>query len=279
VTHDPTDATFAGSVPDAYERHLVPLIFQVYADDLARRVHDHGPGSVLEVAAGTGVATRAMTASLGPSVRITASDLNPAMIDTAMRPRASRLASWCAADALHLPFPDDTFDVVACQFGVMFFPDRIRGYAEVRRVLRPRGVFVFNVWDEIAANDFAAVVNDAVAEVHPEDPPRFMARTPHGYHDTTAIRDDLSTAGFTVPADIEHVEHRSHGATAEEVALAFCRGTPLRNELEQRDPARWDAATDRATQRLRERFGPVDLDGHMAAFVVTAVADGASTAE
>ena len=279
MIHDRTDSMFAGSVPDLYEQYLVPLIFQVYADDLADRVAALTPTAVLELAGGTGVATRSLATQLDSSIRITASDLNPAMIHTAVRRGTARPVEWCAADALELPFRDDSFDAVVCQFGAMFFPDRIGAYVEVRRVLRRSGVVVFNVWDEIASNDFAATVTDAVAEVYLDDPPRFMARTPHGYHDEAVIREDLIAAGFATPVSIERLEHRSVASTADDVARAFCSGTPLLHELERRDPALVDAATAHAARRLTERFGPADLDGRMAAIVVTATTGDHSPAE
>jgi SAM-dependent methyltransferase len=168
-----------------------------------------------------------------------------------------------------LPFGDQTFDAVVCQFGVMFFPDKIRGYKEARRVLKPDCHYVFNVWDEISANEFADVVTQALAEVFPNDPPRFMARTPHGYHDEKQIRDELRSAGFT-KIEIEAVEQRSKASSARDPAVAYCQGTPLRNEIESRDASRLEAATDHAAQALARRFGNGTVDGRIRALVVTA---------
>lgn len=269
MTSEQSDAVFAGSVPEVYERLLVPLIFEVYADDLVRRTHQLAPGSVLEVAAGTGVVTRALAADLDASVEITASDLNPDMIAHAESVGTSRPVDWRRADVMQLPFRESSFDVVVCQFSAMFFPDRAKAYAEIKGVLREGGTFLFNVWDAIADNEFAAVVTDAVGELFPDDPPQFLARTPHGYHDETTIRSDLAAGGFT-SVTIEAVEHRSRAATADVPAIAYCQGTPLRNELERRDPARLHEATAHATRRLTERFGPTDLDGKIRGFVITA---------
>jgi SAM-dependent methyltransferase len=178
-----TDKVFAGSIPEVYDKFLVPLIFQCYADDLAARAAKVAPARVLEIAAGTGALTRALAAALPQGTAIMATDLNQPMLDhaTARQPGDARII-WRQADALALPFEDGSFDLVACQFGVMFFPDKVQGYREARRVLKPGGHFVFNVWDGIAHNEFADVVTDALAEIFPDDPPRFLARTPHGYH-------------------------------------------------------------------------------------------------
>ena len=179
-----TDKLFAGSIPEFYDRYLGPLIFAPYADDLAARVARLAPKRVLETAAGTGIATRALAQALPETASIVATDLNPAMIDFAAAKTKARNVSWRQADALALPFEDGAFDAVACQFGVMFFPDKRAGYREALRVLAPGGRFVFSVWDRIEDNEVPRIVTDAVAALFPGDPPRFLARTPHGHHDT-----------------------------------------------------------------------------------------------
>jgi SAM-dependent methyltransferase len=168
-----------------------------------------------------------------------------------------------------LPFEDASFDVVVCQFGVMFFPDRARGYAEVLRVLAPGGAFVFNAWDRLDDNEFAACVTEAAATVFPDDPPRFLARLPHGYCDTKRIRDDLKAGGFGKPADIVAVEARSRADSARVPALGFCHGTPLRSEIEARDPSRLGDVVDAATETVARRFGNDAVDGRMLANVIT----------
>jgi ubiquinone/menaquinone biosynthesis C-methylase UbiE len=266
-----TDKLFAGSIPEIYDRLLVPLIFEPYAADLAGRVAALAPRDVLETAAGTGVLTRALAARLAPSTRIVASDLNQPMLDQAARRQERGGVEWKQADALSLPFDDRSFDVVACQFGAMFFPDKVQGYKEARRVLRPAGHFLFNVWDRIADNEFADVVTEALAAVFPDDPPRFMARTPHGHHDVERIRRDLKAAGFT-EVTVEAVDARSRAPSARHVAVAYCQGTPLRNEIDARDATRLEEATDRATDAVAARFGPGAVDGRIRAIVVSAVA-------
>lgn len=268
INHE-SDAVFTGSVPEIYERYLVPLIFERYAEDLAERTAGLSATSVLEVAAGTGVVTRALASGLDRSVQITASDLNQAMIDHADGVGTSRPVDWRQADVMQLPFADGSFDAVVCQFSVMFFPDRQRAFTEIRRVLRPGGSFLFNVWDEIANNEFADVVTQAVGELFPHDPPRFLPRTPHGYCDDSTIRADLAAAGFPTPVDVVALEHRSLAATADLPAIAYCQGTPLRDEIDQRDPERLDEATAHATALLAERFGATDLDGKIRGYVVT----------
>jgi ubiquinone/menaquinone biosynthesis C-methylase UbiE len=266
-----TDKVFAGSIPQLYDRFLVPLIFEYYARDLAARVARANPAHVLETAAGTGALTREIAARVPAPVAVTVTDLNQPMLDhNAARMPNDRRFVWRQADALALPFADQSFDVVVCQFGAMFFPDKIKGYAEARRVLRPQGHFVFNVWDHIAENEFALVVTDALATVFPQDPPRFMARIPHGYHDVDRIRADLTAADFA-SISIETLAATSKAASPRDAAIAYCQGTPLRSEIEARDAARLEEATAVAADALARRFGTGPIEGRISAHVVTAI--------
>jgi SAM-dependent methyltransferase len=182
-----------------------------------------------------------------------------------------RPVRWQPADAMLLPFDDASFDVVVCQFGAMFFPDRTRAFAEARRVLRRRGVLLFNVWDRIEENEFADIVTTALAGLFGADPPRFMARTPHGYFDRAAIARDLAGAGFDAQPCFETVAARSRAASARAAAVAYCQGTPLRNEIEARDASRLPAATDAAAEALAKRFGSGPIAGRIRAHVISAV--------
>ena len=263
-----TDKLFAGSIPEIYDQLLVPLIFDSNAHDLAGRVADAKPGTVLEIAAGTGALTRALAARL-PDARIVATDLNQPMLDKAAERHPPGRVEWQQADALALPFPDESFDAVACQFGAMFFPDKVKGYSEARRVLKAGGRYLFNVWDRISANEFADVVTEALVAVFPQDPPRFMARTPHGYHDAARIRRDLETAGFADIA-VEAVDGVSRASSPRIPAIAFCQGTPLRNEIEARDAGRLEEATERAAEAIARRFGDGAVEGRIRALVISA---------
>lgn len=263
------DKLFAGSIPQLYETHLVPLIFEPYAADLSRRLASFRPARVLEVAAGTGVVTRAMAAALDDAATIVATDLNQAMLDQAAAVGTARPVEWRQADAMALPFPDAAFDAVACQFGVMFFPDKPRAFAEARRVLKPGGVLLFNAWDRIADNEFADVVTTSLESMFPQDPPRFMARTPHGYHDRDAITRDLAGGGFARSPQIETLAARSRASSPEIPAIAYCQGTPLRNEIVARDAAALGAATSCAARAIADRFGMGPVDGKIQAHVVT----------
>ena len=265
-----SDKVFGGSIPKFYDTLMVPLIFVAYAADLAELVAVSSPGAVLETAAGSGVVTRALAPKNGASARYVVTDLNQSMLDyAATRQGPDGRIEWRQADALHLPFNDASFDVVCCQFGAMFFPDRAAGYAEARRVLKPGGRFVFNVWDRIEENAFADEVTNAVAAVFPHDPPRFLARTPHGYHDTALIREDLIRAGFA-DIEIETREKVSRALSARDVANAYCQGTPLRNEIEARNVSLLQFATNRAAEAIASRHGTGPVAGKIQAHVIVA---------
>jgi SAM-dependent methyltransferase len=262
------DKAFAGSIPELYDTYLVPLIFESYATDLARRLVARRPGRVLEIAAGTGVVTRALAAALPSGVEIVATDLNQPMLDRASAVGTCRSVEWRQADAMALPFADGSFDAVVCQFGAMFFPDKPQAFGEARRMLVPGGVLLFNVWDRIDENEFAATVTEALERLYPHDPPRFMARTPHGYCDTEVIGRDLASAGFPAPPSIETLAGRSRAASPRIPAVAYCQGTPLRNEIESRDVAGLAGATAACADALARRFGTGAVDGKIQAHVV-----------
>ena len=265
-----TDKAFTGAIPVLYDRHLGPWLFEPYAADLAARVATLGARQILEIAAGTGIVTRALRAALPACASITASDLNQPMLDHAATRLPGGGVVWRQADAMALPFADGSFDAVVCQFGVMFFPDKPTAYREAWRVLRPGGSYIFNVWDRIEANDGSQVVSDAVAALFPDDPPQFLRRTPHGYHDTAAIRDALIDAGFASVA-AETVDRRGRAPSHRDPAVGFCLGSPLRNEIAARDPGQLDRAVEAAATALAARFGTGAIETALRAHVFTAV--------
>lgn len=250
------DTAFVGEIPLIYEQLLVPLVFAEPASRLASAVLATSPQQILETAAGTGVLTRALVD--GGTATLTATDLNQPMLDEAARLCDSDRVHWQQADALALPFADDSFDAVACQFGVMFFPDRSRGYAEARRVLRPGGHFFFNVWDRIESCPSWRVASDALDDVSPEEPLAFLRRAPFGYFDENSIRADLAAGGFD-DVRIERHTAMSH-STAEQTAVAICQGTPLRNAIEAHSGWTVEAATGAVARALRDEFGAGPLD-------------------
>jgi SAM-dependent methyltransferase len=192
------------------------------------------------------------------------------MLDHASSQLSAQRVTWRAADTQELPFSDNEFDAVVCQFGVMFFPDKPRAFAEAYRVLKPGGRLVFSVWDRIEENEFADVVVKSVAALLPDDPPLFLARTPHGHHDTAALEAQLRAVGFE-PISSETVACESAAPSALSVAIGYCQGTPMRNEIEAHGAGRLAEATDVAANAIANRFGSGPVRGKITARVVTAV--------
>lgn len=261
-----TDVAFSGSIPQIYDRFLAPLLFDAYADDIARRTAELSPQQILETAAGTGLATVAILEKVSPA-HLIATDLNQAMLDVAAKRVASPDVQFRAADAQSLPFPDATFDAVVCQFGMMFLPDRGAGYREARRVLKPGAHFIFNVWDTLDENPVGQTVANAVAGLFPDDPPSFFSRVPWGYHDTVRIEADVRLGGFD-DVTIETVRKRSRAGSPREAAIGLCQGTPLRAEIEARGDLQ--RATNVAEEALASAFGEGPIDQPMSAHVIIA---------
>ncbi|NKB49462.1 MAG: methyltransferase domain-containing protein [Alphaproteobacteria bacterium] len=265
-----SDKIFSGSIPELYDTYLVPMIFEAYAADLAERVVALKPETVLETAAGSGVVTRALAARLNPAARYVVTDLNQPMLDhAASRQGPDDRITWQQADALELPFDDASFDAAVCQFGVMFFPDRVAGYAEAKRVLKPGGRFHFNVWDHIGVNEIADIVTQTAASIFPGDPPQFLLRTPHGYHDTGAIEEELHSAGFG-NVSVTTITEESPAPSPRHAAVAYCEGTPLRSEIEARDASLLEHVTERATQAIADQYGNGPIAAKIQAHIFTA---------
>jgi SAM-dependent methyltransferase len=263
-----TDTDFAGSIPDFYDRYLGALLFEPYAEEVARRARAFSPRDILETAAGTGIVTAALHRAL-PVARIVATDLNPAMIKMAAERVFSEGVRFEVADAQALPFADESFDLVVCQFGAMFYPNKVKANSEVYRILRPGGHYIAVIWASIERNPATKVAMDAVTKLFPEDPPSFFERTPHGYADPDLIKRDLFDGGFTA-IELETLEAVSRAITAREAAIGLCQGTPLRNELEARKGPSLETVTMAASAALAELELDGILNSRLSAHLVTA---------
>jgi ubiquinone/menaquinone biosynthesis C-methylase UbiE len=262
------ETVFSGSIPAIYDRYMVPLVFAPYAEEVARRAQAAMPGHVLETAAGTGVVTEALHRAM-PDAEIIATDLNGPMLEVAAQRIRSEKVSFEVADAQQLRFADGSFDLVVCQFGVMFFPDKVLGHAAARRVLRDGGQYLLAIWDHVERNHATMVAGRAVADLIPGEAGRFYERIPLRYHDRTIIERDLRAAGFD-QVMIETIELRSRAASARDAAIALVQGTPMRSDIEEVAPGMLEAATDAAERALRQFEGPAGFAAPMSAHIVTA---------
>jgi ubiquinone/menaquinone biosynthesis C-methylase UbiE len=260
-----TDLAFTGSVPKNYDQFMGPLLFRPYAIEVARRAQALNPRRILETAAGTGIVTQALAESL-PEADIVATDLKPEMLAIAADKPGLKRVQLRPADAQDLPFDDKSFDLVVCQFGVMFYPDKPKGASEARRVLRDDGTYLAIIWDRIERNPVSKVLAEAVAAEFPDDPPRFLERAPFGYADPLEIERDMRAGGFTDVA-IETVGLSSR-LNAKEAAIAMCAGSPMTAEIAERGEGAIERAT-RAAEAALQQFDGQEMP--MSALFVTAV--------
>lgn len=266
------DKAFVGSIPELYDRYLVPLIFEEFADDLAQRAVALNPSAILETAAGSGVVARALSSRLPPHTKYTVTDLNQPMLDHASgRHDPDPRVSWQQADALNLPFADESFDVIACQFGVMFYPDRLAGYREALRVLKADGTLIFNVWGSLDSNEFSNTVAQEIMAVFPDKPEPFLVRTPYTYYEEQLIRQELTDAGFT-NIEYETLDTESSAPSPRHVAIALCQGTPQRIEIEEWDAALLDQVTDRVERKIASTHGDGPVTAPIKGHIITAKA-------
>jgi SAM-dependent methyltransferase len=259
------DARWLADMPEIYDRCLGPALFAPWAEHVAAQIAAQAPGSVLELAAGTGI----LTAELArwTTAPIIATDLNPAMV--AYAARRVRGPTWQVADALALDadFGEAAFDTVVCQFGAMFFPDKARAFEQVARVLRPGGHFVFTVWDSVETSTFDGACTVSLRDLFPGDAPDFLARVPHGYHDAEQIGHDLAAGGLTLER-FERVVLHGTAASAGVLAEGFCYGTPLRFALADRGDL--NTLATQVAQGMAQRLGDGAVDGELAGYLVQA---------
>lgn len=264
----PVDIRFSGSVPANYQKYMVPLLFQPYAELMAERAAALAPRRVLETAAGTGVVTKALARAL-PEAEIVATDLNQAMLDVASAQVGATNVTFREADALNLPFEDGEFDLVVCQFGIMFFPDKVAGNAEARRVLRDGGHYLLAIWDEIENNPLTNVAHRTMQQLFPENPPMFMRRGPFGYADRGQIERDLNAAGFA-DVRIDTVELMSRSPSARDAATGLTYGSPMGIELAEYGEGALDRTFAMFADAAKAMEGANGFEAPMSAHIVTA---------
>ena len=260
-------ANFTGSIPEFYESGLVPVIFEDYAKETAIRVAKCKPALVLELAAGTGVVTRMLRDRLPKKCEIIASDLNEPMLGVAQKKfKSGELVSFRPVDAMNIPLDDNSVDVVVCQFGVMFFPDKVQSYKEALRVLKPGGRYIFNAWDSHEFNPFAGIVQRVVEDVFPDDPPGFY-KVPFHYYDAKEMKREMKEAGFS-SIKVQRKKLRKTIPSMDAFVKGIVHGNPLSEEILARN-SDLDAISVKIQDALVTEFGRDPAKMPLSAYFVT----------
>jgi ubiquinone/menaquinone biosynthesis C-methylase UbiE len=250
-----TASQFVGNIPEHYDNRLGPIIFHDYADDLVRRADASGASAVLELAAGTGILSRKLRDALSPGVRLVVTDLNPPMLEIARGKFSDgEDVEFTQADAMALPFGDSEFDLIVCQFGVMFFPDKVASYREASRVLRSGGRYIFNTWGSMATNPFSEIAHEVTARFFPNNPPGFY-RVPFSYSDPVAVKAELEATGWV---DVEHdtISLRKTVTDLTAFARGLVFGNPLIDEIHQRGGVDAEDVMTAIIKEFQHRLGP-----------------------
>ena len=260
---------FEGSIPENYDRYLGPAFFEPFAKDITARLSGERPANVLEIACGTGILTRLLRDTLAPAVQFVATDLNPGMFAFAQgKFSANQNIKWQQADVVALPFLDGSFDAVVCQFGLMFVPDKQTAMRECYRVLSPRGVFLFNVWDSIERNPIGRIAHQTIASFFDRDPPDFY-ELPFGFYDADRIRALLQRAGFkSIEESLVTLACRSSAAA--DLAIGLVRGNPVATAIEERG-VDVENVIRAVSGKIAERYGAAPVESTMQALVWRAV--------
>ena len=263
------NTVFGGAIPENYDRYLGPTLFEPFANDIAARLDPERHRHVLEIACGTGIVTRRLRDRLSAEAELTATDLNPAMFAFAERKFAAKEnVAWREADAEALPFPDASFDAVVCQFGLMFFPDKVQALRETYRVLSPGGVFLFNVWDSFERNPIGRTAHETIGSFFDHDPPNFY-EVPFGFHDRDVIRGLLHEAGFQ-EIEVSVVAMPCRSRSAAELAIGLVRGNPVATAIQER-LLDVDRVVQAVEKKIGTSFGVAPLETTMQALVCRAV--------
>jgi ubiquinone/menaquinone biosynthesis C-methylase UbiE len=262
------NARFVGSIPASYDRFLGPMLFEPYADDLVRRLEFKARSAVLELAAGTGIVTKRLRRAMPPTARLTATDLNQPMLDIAQAKVTSAGIQWQVADAHAIPFPDASFDTVVCQFGIMFFPDKLQACREVRRVLKPGGLFAFSVWGSLDDNPLGRIAKATVNRFFTADPPTFFD-VPFGFSDEPTIRALLKDASFD-RVSVERVRKVGQSPTALDATRGIIGGNPTLMAIQERATGTPEQVIDAAARALAREFGDHPLRVPTVALVIQA---------
>lgn len=261
--------SYSGTIPEYYDQYLDSLLLKPYAIKMAGEIEKLGPESILELSAGTGILTEALIDQMPVTTKMLVTDINPEMMDLAKSKLWSyQNISWQLADAMNLPYSDNTFDAVLSQFGVMFYQNRHQVYRKIKEILKPGGTFIFNTWGSIHDNSIIELTERVLKRVFPFDTPNFL-HIPFGYHRYEQIIPDLSIAGFST-FTINTVKQTGYATSAVEAATGLLQGTPLCTEIIERDPERLHLVIEELSKSIEKHYGKYDINVPLLALEIQA---------
>jgi ubiquinone/menaquinone biosynthesis C-methylase UbiE len=243
---------FPHSAPELYNRFMGPILFEPCAKVVAERVAKLLPSRILETAAGTGILTRAISRA-APRAQVIATDINAALLDYAKTTVNSPKIEFLPGDAQNLPFSAGSFDLVACQFGAMFFPDKIRANEEAHRVLKENGRYLLVTFDALERNPIPESAQDAVNAFFRDAPITYMQSGPFCYSEPKQIKSDLLAAGF-MRVEIETIT-LSTRVIPKDAAKGLVFGSPLSAEITKRNASTLERAAEAVAEVLQSWEG------------------------
>jgi ubiquinone/menaquinone biosynthesis C-methylase UbiE len=259
---------FTGEDAEYYDQYLGPILFEPYAKYLVARIDTKSLHSILEIACGTGRVTRHLRQGLPASVKLVATDISNDMLNVARHEVDNTGIEFKAEDAQNLSFPDNSFDLVVCQFGMMFLPDKAKGFAEIFRVLKPGGKFMTLTWDDTLRIPLCKLtVNDLVVpHFKDEDTTRFFV--PFSMYDPAKLEDWMQGAGFT-DVDVQNAVLQSGPHEMGNVVQAFFRKHMLGKEVKAKDPSAFERIAQKFEEEIPKRFGSDQPTFDLSAFLTT----------
>jgi ubiquinone/menaquinone biosynthesis C-methylase UbiE len=263
---DSQHTSFTGSVPENYDKYLGPFLFEHYASVIANRLSRIKPSKILDIACGTGIVTKKIEEAL-PNSQIIGLDLNPDMIEFGRKKLKNSSIEWKVANAVNLPFDDDTFDAVVCQFGVMFFPDKAAAFKEARRVLKPNGTFIFNTWDSLETNELFLTSDKVINRIFTNNPPDFY-KVPFSFYDTKEIEKLLNEAGFS-DIKIEYIKTKGENESVKSLAIGLVEGNPIYGQITERDASKIPFIKSEIEKDVSSRFGDNPVKADLSAIMCT----------
>lgn len=258
---------FNGSIPQHYEDYLTAFLFDGFAKDIVKRVKASNTENVLELASGTGAVTQLLSQYLPATTSITATDLENGMLNLARKKLGASNITWATVDMTDIPYGDNAFDTIVCQFGVMLVPDKLKALQEMYRVLKPGGQLLFNVWGDIHANqiwDIGGKLIESFLGANPilQDPGPFSLSEKN----TLQL---LQKAGF-INSTAKVVNQIGSIETAAMAAKGFIEGLPVVVAIIKKDPSLLPKIQEALEIELANKLGDHPLKSTLQAFVFEA---------